>query len=184
MNELIATAIDQQDLAFFENLHSERYDFTQNASEILRRCAAHGKSKVVACVAPWSDPQERNNEPLVLAAQAGCLQSVRVLIPYSNSVFRAIMTACAFGNHHCVAELAPHALFTPEQIGVVFNNLFSANMLQGIEHLIPLVDIKDVYSRLDPDYSDLLAEIYASHEKTVLTAHVGDVNSGWKISKI
>lgn len=184
MDELIASAIDQQDLTFFENLYSERYDFTHNASEILRRAAAHGKSKVVACVAQWSDAQVRSNEPLVLAAQAGCLESLRILIPYSSSVFRAIMTACAFGNHHCVEELAPHAVFTPAEVGVVFNNLLGANMLKGVEHLIPLVDVKDVYARLAPDYSDLFTSILANHEKKVLIAHLGEVNSARKSSKI
>lgn len=184
MNDLIATAINQQDVKFLENLHKEGYDFTQNGSEILRKAASYGKPEVVACVVPWSDAQTRNNEPLVLAAQAGCIESLRVLIPYSSSVFRAIMTACAFGNHHCVAELAPHAVFTTDQIGVVFNNLLGANMLNGVEHLIPLVDVRDVYSRLDPEYSDLFADVLAKYEKKILTASVGDIQSGRKVLKI
>lgn len=184
MNDLITTAINQQDVKFFENLHHDGYDFTQNGSEILRKAASYGKPEVVACVVPWSDAQTRNNEPLVVAAQAGCIESLRILIPYSSSVFRAIMTACAFGNHHCVAELAPHAVFTPDQVGVVFNNLLGANMLNGVEHLIPLVEVKDVYAHLDPDYTHLFADVLAKYEKKILTSHVGDIESGRKVLKI
>lgn len=184
MNDLIIAAINEQNLTFFKNLHDDGYDFTQNGSEILRKAASYGKPEVVACVVPWSDAQTRNNEPLVVAAQAGCIESLRILIPYSSSVFRAIMTACAFGNHHCVAELAPHAVFTTDQIGVVFNNLLGANMLNGVEHLIPLVDVRDVYSRLDPEYSDLFADVLAKYEKKILTASVGDIQSGRKVLKI
>lgn len=184
MNDLIITAIDQQDLMFFENLYAEGYDFNQNASEILRKAAAHGKSKVVGVVAPWSDAQVRSNEPLVLAAQSGCIESVKILIPYSTSVFRAILTACAFGNHHCVAELAPHAVFTSEQVGLVFNNLLSANMLAGVEQLIPVVDIKDVYSRLDPDYRDRFDQVRAQREQKLLNSALVDVGTVRKVSKI
>lgn len=184
MNDEIRAAIVQQDLNFFYTLHANNYDFTQNASEILRQAAMYGKSQVVACVVPWSDANVRSNEPLVLAAQCGCIEAVRTLIPYSTSVFRAILTACAFGNHHCVSALAPHATFTPDEVGLVFNNLLSANMLEGVEQLIPVVDIKDVYSRLDPDYSDVFAQIHAKHERKILNAQVGNANHGRKFSKI
>lgn len=184
MNDDITAAIAQQDLNFFNDLHANNYDFTQNASEILRQAAMRGKSEVVACVAPWSDAKVRNNEPLILAAQCGCIEAVKTLIPYSTSVFRAILTACAFGNHHCVAELAPHAVFTSDQVALVFNNLLSANMVEGIEHLIPVVDITDVYAGLDPNYSDVFAQIHAKHERKILDAQVGNATHERKFSKI
>lgn len=177
MNDEITAAIAQQDLNFFNNLHAKNYDFTQNASEILRQAAMYGKSHVVACVAPWSDAKVRSNEPLVLAAQCGCIDAVKTLIPYSTSVFRAILTACAFGNHHCVAELAPHAVFTSEEVGLVFNNLLSANMLDGVEQLIPVVDITDVYSRLDPDCRERFDEVRARREYKILNSELNDVGA-------